>query len=186
MRKYRKICFNIVLSSISENIRKKSTINQLFQVMKKIVSFTIFFFLFLLNAQNNKKPNVLFIAVDDLRPELGCYGQTHIKSPNIDKLLKSGLTFNRAYCNIPVCLSGIRPNRNRFLNYDARLDNDVPGVVSLPMHNWKTEVYCRLIRGETVNFSEKQGNKILVQQLSDKLRKHIPERDKIIIPMFHC
>jgi iduronate 2-sulfatase len=93
------------------------------------------------NFAQNKKPNVLFIAVDDLRLELGCYGQSHIKSPNIDKLAESGLIFNRAYCNIPVCgasrasiLSGIRPNRNRFLNYSCWQDKDVPGVVSLPMH----------------------------------------------------
>ncbi|MFW6259575.1 MAG: sulfatase [Tangfeifania sp.] len=88
-----------------------------------------------------EKPNVLFIAVDDLRPELAAYGASHIHSPNIDKLAESGLTFNRAYCNIPVCgasraslLSGIRPNRHRFVNYSCRQDEDVPGVVSLPMH----------------------------------------------------
>ncbi len=92
-------------------------------------------------AQEQTQPNVLFIAVDDLRPELGCYGQTHIHSPNIDKLAEGGLTFNRAYCNIPVCgasraslLSGIRPSRTRFVDYACRLDDEVPGVVSLPMH----------------------------------------------------
>lgn len=163
--------------------------------MKKIAGILVFFFIFIfvLNAQNDKKPNVRLIAASDLRPGPGCYGKTQIKSPNTDKLAKSGLTFNRAYCNFPVCgalrsgiLSGIRPNRNRFLNFDSRLEKDVPDAVSLSIHNWKTEVYCRLIRGETVNFSEKQGNKILVQQLSDKLRKHIPERDKIIISIFHC
>ncbi len=109
--------------------------------MKKI-NFLLLLILFtgFISAQN-QKPNVLFIAVDDLRPELGCYGQSHIKSPNIDKLAESGLIFNRAYCNIPVCgasraslLSGIRPNRHRFLDYSCVQDNDVPGVVSLPMH----------------------------------------------------
>jgi iduronate 2-sulfatase len=92
-------------------------------------------------AQKQNQPNVLFIAVDDLRPELGCYGQTHIHSPNIDKLAEGGLTFNRAYCNIPVCgasraslLSGIRPNRTRFVDFACRLDEDVPGAVSLPGH----------------------------------------------------
>ncbi|MBT3384371.1 MAG: sulfatase [Prolixibacteraceae bacterium] len=105
-----------------------------------------FLLLFLLtfgftNTQSQNKPNVLFIAVDDLRPELGCYGQSHIKSPNIDKLAESGLVFNRAYCNIPVCgasrasiMSGIRPNKHRFLNYSCWQDLDVPGIVSLPMH----------------------------------------------------
>ena len=108
--------------------------------MKSLLNLFIFSII-LLTANAQQKPNVLFIAVDDLRPELGCYGQSHIQSPNIDKLAETGLTFNRSYCNIPVCgasrasiLSGIRPNRNRFLNYSCRQDVDVPGVVSLPMH----------------------------------------------------
>jgi len=50
-----------------------------------------------------RKPNVLFIAVDDLRPELGCYGETSIRSPNIDALAKSGVVFERAYCQLAVC-----------------------------------------------------------------------------------
>lgn len=111
--------------------------------MKKLFVANVFALIFagLAHAQNHKQPNVLFIAVDDLRPELGCYGQSHIHSPHIDKLAGSGLVFNRAYCNIPVCgasrasiLSGIRPNRTRFLDYSCRQDEDVPGVVSLPMH----------------------------------------------------
>jgi iduronate 2-sulfatase len=48
------------------------------------------------------KPNVLFIAVDDLRPELGTYG-TRAVTPNIDRLAASGLQFDRAYCNQAVC-----------------------------------------------------------------------------------
>ena len=50
----------------------------------------------------SKKQNVLFIICDDLRPELGCYGQKQIKSPNIDHWAAQSVLFNRAYCNIAV------------------------------------------------------------------------------------
>ncbi|MCH5376019.1 MAG: sulfatase-like hydrolase/transferase, partial [Planctomycetes bacterium] len=49
------------------------------------------------------RPNVLFIPVDDLRTELGCYGASHIKSPNIDRLASGGTVFLRSYCQQAVC-----------------------------------------------------------------------------------
>jgi len=53
-----------------------------------------------------KKPlNVLFIAVDDLRPELGCYGNKLIKTPNIDALAASGIIFDHAYCQQAICMA---------------------------------------------------------------------------------
>ena len=54
-------------------------------------------------ADATQKPNVLFIVVDDLRPELGCYGRDYIKSPNIDGLARTGMVFDRAYCQQAVC-----------------------------------------------------------------------------------
>lgn len=92
------------------------------------------------STSNQKRPNILFIAVDDLRPELNFYGANHIKSPNLDKLAASSLVFNKAYCNIPVCgasraslLTGIRPTRNRFIDFDTQKDQDYPDAISLPM-----------------------------------------------------
>lgn len=86
-------------------------------------------------------PNVLFIAVDDLRPELNCYGQDHIISPNLDRLAAEGFVFERSYCNVPVCgasraslLTGLRPKPDRFLNYSTYADKDAPEAVSLPQH----------------------------------------------------
>jgi arylsulfatase A-like enzyme len=82
---------------------------------------------------------VLFIAVDDLRPELGCYGRELIHSPHIDRLAAEGTRFDRSYCNIPVCgasraslMTGLRPARNRFLTYLSRADEEAPGIVTLP------------------------------------------------------
>lgn len=92
------------------------------------------------SAAENRK-NVLFLAIDDLRPELGCYGQTQIQSPNIDKLADEGMLFKRAYCQVPVCgasraslLTGIRPTRQRFVTFYSKVEDEVPGVVSLPEH----------------------------------------------------
>ncbi len=86
-------------------------------------------------------PNILFIAVDDLRPELGCYGKELIQSPNIDKLAAEGTRFDRSYCNIPVCgasraslMTGLRPARNRFLTYLTWADKEAPGITTLPKH----------------------------------------------------
>ncbi|WP_242121688.1 sulfatase [Aestuariivivens sediminicola] len=105
-------------------------------------------------AQEIAKPNVLFIVVDDLRPELGCYGKSQIISPHIDRLAASGMIFNRSYCNIPVCgasraslLSGVRPNRYRFEDAHISQDKDLPGVVSLPMH-FKNNGYYTISLGK--------------------------------------
>ncbi|WP_255449749.1 sulfatase [Seonamhaeicola sediminis] len=91
-------------------------------------------------SSENKKPNILFIAVDDLRPELNFYGANHIQSPNLDKLASESLVFNKAYCNVPVCgasraslLTGARPTRHRFIDAKTEKDHDYPEAVSLPM-----------------------------------------------------
>ena len=89
-------------------------------------------------ADDESRPNVLFIAVDDLRPELHCYGREHIHSPSIDRLASQGVLFERAYCMVPTCgasraslMTSIRPARNRFTNYLAWAEKDVPDAVPL-------------------------------------------------------
>jgi iduronate 2-sulfatase len=85
------------------------------------------------------KFNVLFIAVDDLRPELGCYGNSLIKSPNIDALAKKGLQFNRAYCQFALCnpsraslLTGRRPESIQIYDLETFVRTHAPNVVTLP------------------------------------------------------
>jgi arylsulfatase A-like enzyme len=85
--------------------------------------------------------NILFIAVDDLRPELSFYGNRQIISPHLAELAAGGFVFERAYCNVPVCgasraslLTGLRPKPDRFLDFATYASEDAPQAVTLPQH----------------------------------------------------
>ena len=91
-----------------------------------------------IRAADVARPNVLFIAVDDLDPILGCYGHATVKSPHLDQLAREGLLFQRAYCQTALCmpsrsslLSGYRPDslRNKALPLTG---NAPPGTITLP------------------------------------------------------
>lgn len=90
--------------------------------------------------QGADRPNVLFIAVDDLRPEIECYGVDPMVTPHLDRLAQLGTRFGRAYCNIAVCgasraslMKGLRPTPTRFTSYRTWAEKDAPDVPSLPM-----------------------------------------------------
>lgn len=95
------------------------------------------------------KPNILFLAIDDLRPELGCFGGKEVRSPHIDKLAARGTTFNRAYCQVAVCgasraslMTGLRPTWKRFLKYDTFAEKDAPNAMTLPGELRKNGYHC--------------------------------------------
>jgi iduronate 2-sulfatase len=106
--------------------------------------------------------NVLFIAVDDLRPELGCYGAAHMKTPHLDRLASQGMLFERAYCQVAVCnpsrssvLSGTRPDTNGVLNNQHFMGPNMPDVISLPQH-FKNHGYTSLSLGKIFHHSERE------------------------------
>ena len=124
------------------------------------VAFCLFLFAFagLAHAQ---KPNILFIAVDDLRPELGCYDSPIAVSPNMDALAKNGLLFDRAYCQQAICrpsraslMTGSRPETTGLFHNYVALRELRPNILTLPEHfiehGYET-AYCGKIfhRGDT-------------------------------------
>jgi len=89
----------------------------------------------------DKKPNVLFIAVDDMRPELGCYSNKIIQSPNIDRLAARGTIFNHAYVSQAVCspsrttiLTGLRPDVTKVWDLETHFRVAQPDCITLPQH----------------------------------------------------
>lgn len=105
-----------------------------------------------------RKLNVLFIAVDDLKPELGCYGASHIKSPHIDALAAEGILFERAYCQQAVCspsrtslLLGRRPDTTRIYDLQTHFRKTLPDVVTLPQffknHGYHVQGLSKIYHG---------------------------------------
>ena len=88
---------------------------------------------------SSQKPNVLFIGVDDLACTLGCYGDVIAKTPHVDRLAASGVCFQRAYNQLPLCnptrasiMTGLRPDTIKVYDLDRHFRDEIPDVVTLP------------------------------------------------------
>ncbi len=109
------------------------------------------------DAAPASRPNVLFIAIDDLRPELGCYGAKHIISPNLDRLASQSVLFNRAYCQAPICMSSraslltsIHPTRTKLKSTEAVISQHLPGAITLPQA-FRQHGYYALANGKIMH-----------------------------------
>jgi choline-sulfatase len=95
----------------------------------------------LVAAEPTSKPNVLFIAVDDLRPEMGCYGNNIVKTPNLDRLAARGTIFTKSYCQQAVCspsrssiMTGRRPDATKVYDLVTHFRTALPDTITLPQH----------------------------------------------------
>ncbi len=96
----------------------------------------------------DKHHNILFVIVDDLRPELGCYGNTEIKTPHFDRFAKESVTFTQAYCQAAACapsrasiMLGKRPDSTRVWSLGEKFREIDPGAVTMPQHFHKYGYY---------------------------------------------
>jgi len=99
---------------------------------------TITFLLLSLMGSLNAKPNVLFIAADDLSCALGCYGDPIAKTPHLDRLAATGTCFLNAYNQLPLCnptrasiMTGLRPDTIKVYDLDRHFRDEVPNAVTL-------------------------------------------------------
>lgn len=110
-------------------------------------------------SEPGRRPNVLFIAVDDLNTRIGCYGDPVVKTPNLDRLARRGIRFERAYCQFPLCnptrvslLLGRYPTTTETIDfaYPALLGRD---WVTLPQHFRNSGYDVRLL-GKIFHFDK--------------------------------
>ena len=109
------------------------------------------------------RPNVLFLAVDDLKPMLGCYGDPLIKTPNIDRVASRGMMFGNNHCQQAVCgpsraslLTGMRPDQTQVWDLKTLIRDINPDVVTLPQH-FKNNGYQSIGMGKIFDPRSVQG-----------------------------
>jgi len=142
-----------------------------------------------------KKPNILFIAIDDLRPELGVYGSEVAITPNMDALAAQGLLFNNAYCQEAICspsrasvMTGARPETIKVIENFSYFRDLNPDIVTLPQH-LRTEGYETVYAGkifhpgytdEELSWSRKAYSGPKVTAMPDRVRGYVlPENQEM-------
>ena len=142
-----------------------------------------------------EKPNILFIGIDDLRTELGCYGSEIAITPNMDALAQQGLLFSRAYCQQAICgpsraslLTGTRPETSGIFHNYVKIRDLNPDILTLPQHfvaNGYEAVYCGKIfhhgdLDDELSWSREPAvDKLEAQGINEPVGFALPENQKI-------
>ena len=109
-------------------------------------------------AAASGRMNVLLICVDDLRPEIACFGKSDMKTPNLDALAARGMRFDRAYVQQAVCspsrtclLTGLRPDQTKVYDLETHFRTTIPDVVTLPQQfaaaGYQTQSFGKIYHG---------------------------------------
>jgi arylsulfatase A-like enzyme len=150
--------------------------------------------------------NVLFIAVDDLKPAIGAYGDPLAITPNLDRLCARGTAFTRAYCQQAVCspsrssfLTGRRPDSTKVYDLVTHFRKALPGAVTLPQHfkahGYHARAMGKIYHGgyddppswsEPARSARKPGNGADGLALIQKLKAAAPDKDKVRGPAFEA
>ena len=106
------------------------------------------------------RPNILYLMADDMRPQLGAYGQALMKTPQLDALAASSLVFDAAYTQFSYCapsrasfLTGRRPDRTKVLNFDHTFREFHPNWTTLPEY-FKNQGYFTTAAGKIFHDGE--------------------------------
>ena len=125
-------------------------LNIIYKCMKNQNHFLTIFILFAVLISCTKKnndnlvvsqSNILFIAIDDMKPTLGCYGDLSTFTPHMDKLAEQGTVFLNAHCQEALCgpsrtslLLGLYPDQTLIWDFSRKFRNIYPDIVTLPQH----------------------------------------------------
>jgi uncharacterized sulfatase len=108
---------------------------------------------------NKKRPNILWLTIEDTSPQLGCYGNDYAITPHLDRLASEGICFNNAFANSPVCsparsclITGVHPTTlgSHFMYSDTRLPEQ---ITCFTEYLRKAGYYCSNNSKEDYNFT---------------------------------
>ncbi|MHC4192344.1 MAG: sulfatase-like hydrolase/transferase, partial [Planctomycetota bacterium] len=138
-------------------------------------------------SEKAKKPNVLFIAIDDLRGTVGCLGDKIAVTPNMDKLAMQGTVFLSAYCQQAVCnpsrasvITGLRPDTLKVWDLKTHFRNRHPDIVTLPQyfkqHGYYTQSFGKILHGQGAPSTDPPS------WSEEPVWDHCTKRDQYVLP----